>query len=99
MLKPLTLVGTLLLAGCAASAQSPYPHRSGAESFVCRNTGLERFVGRQATQQLGREMLTSTGAKVLRWVSPGQMVTMEFRSDRLTIHIDGQGRVQRAACG
>lgn len=93
-------VGVVLLAlGASAAAQSPYPHRSGAEKFQCRPTGLERFVGRQASQELGVEMMRSTGSKWLRWVPQGTAITKEFRKDRLTIFLDSQSRIERASCG
>jgi hypothetical protein len=31
----------------------------------------------------------------LRVVEPGQMVTMEYRADRATIHLDAKGRIAR----
>ena len=89
-----------LLGGCAtANAQSPYPHRSAVESFECRNTGLPQFTGQPATPEVARRILTASGAKHLRWVAHGMMVTMEYRSDRVTVYLDQQSRIERAACG
>ena len=44
-------------------------------------------------------MLAASGAKTLRWVAKGMMVTMDYRGDRLTIHLDAANRVERANCG
>lgn len=36
---------------------------------------------------------------MLRTVRPGDMVTMDFREDRLTVEVDAQGRILRASIG
>jgi hypothetical protein len=49
--------------------------------------------------QLENDARARSGAKVVRVVRPGQMVTMEFNTERLTIEVDGSGRVIRVRCG
>ena len=44
-------------------------------------------------------MLRESGARALRWVPKGMMVTMDYRGDRLTVHLDAANRVERANCG
>ena len=44
-------------------------------------------------------MLAATGARILRWVPKGGMVTMDFSPDRLTVQLDGANRVETARCG
>ncbi len=44
-------------------------------------------------------MLRASGARTLRWVPQGGMVTMDFSPQRLTIQLDAQSRVERANCG
>ena len=89
-----------LLAACAtASAQSAYPNRSSAEKFQCRKTALEQFVGQAPTADVATTILRASGAKTLRWVSHGTAVTMEFRSDRVTVSLDAQNRIERVSCG
>jgi hypothetical protein len=88
----LALTLLLALSGCA-SANPP------AMSGPCRSDALGRFVGQQASAQLGAEMLRASGARVIRWVPFGGMVTMDFSPVRLTVHLDGANRVQSAHCG
>jgi hypothetical protein len=85
------------LAGCAVA--QPVPVHGATPGYVCSNAGLERFVGQPATEALGSEMLRVSGARVLRWLQPGQIVTMEFSAERLTVHLDSSNRVERASCG
>ena len=96
----LIALATPLLAACAtASAQSPYPNRSSAETFECRTTALEQFYGKPPSAELATTILRASGAKTLRWVAHGTAVTMEFRSDRVTVALDAQNRIERISCG
>ena len=36
---------------------------------------------------------------MLRTVRPGEMMTMDFRADRLTVEVDAQGKILRASIG
>jgi len=65
----------------------------------CRNDGLGQFVGQPASQDLGARMLAESGARTIRWVPKGAIITMEFSPDRLTIMLDGSNRVEAARCG
>lgn len=86
----------LAVAGCAtASAQTPVAPSPSA----CSQAPLDTFKGRTATQQVGADMLAASGARVIRWVQPGMMVTMDFREDRITVYLDAANRIERASCG
>ena len=90
-----------VLASSACTAAPPpaeIPER-GASGFVCRADNLAQFAGRPASEELGAEMLRLSGARNLRWVAAGMMVTMEFSPDRLTVYLDAANRVERASCG
>ena len=92
MLRPLLIAAAGMTASCAANTAAPV----GGE---CRPLPEGRFVGQQATSELAAQMLRESGARVIRWVSPGMMVTMEFRADRLTVRLDPGSRVASATCG
>ena len=94
-MRKLCLLAPALLAACAA-APGPLPSEPG---YVCRSNGLDRFAGRPATSEVGTEMLAASGARTLRWVRFGAMITMEFSPNRLTVRLDQQGRVESATCG
>ena len=92
----LVLALPALLAACTSVAAEE-PKVLGAGS--CRNDDLSRFAGQQATQELGAEMLRVSGAKRLQWITPGMMVTMEFRADRLRVQLGPEDTVLSARCG
>jgi hypothetical protein len=93
------LLTLFALTACAAAPPpAPMPVH-GASAYVCRGESLAHFAGRPATQELGAEMLRVSGARDLRWVASGMMVTMEFSPERLTVWLKPDNRVDRATCG
>ena len=78
---------------------TPSAPAQGAGTGQCANQGLERFTGQLGTGATGAEMLRVSGAQTIRWVQPGQVVTMEFDPQRLTVHLAAGFVIQRAACG
>jgi hypothetical protein len=100
MNRLLALAPALLLGGCVVfPVPVPVPAAQVAGGGECRNEGLERFKGQPATQALGAEMQRVSGARVLQWISPDSMVTMDFRTERLRVRLDRLNRVESARCG
>ena len=94
------LVLTVLLAPLAACtiAQSDAT-AVGTAGGTCRPQPLAQFVGQPSSQELGARILAASGARVIRWVPKGGVVTMDYREDRVTVYLDGSNRVERASCG
>ena len=92
------VIPALLLTGCTTNMAEP-PVAGETPGFACRGDSLASYVGQPATTGLGAQMLRETGARHLRWVAKGMMVTMDFREDRLTVYLDAANRVERASCG
>jgi len=90
-MKPLIALVALSAIACATAPET------GSNS--CSADGLGNLVGRERTSELGAEALRRSGARQLRWIRPGDAVTMDYRQDRLNIHLDAQGRVERFQCG
>jgi Peptidase inhibitor I78 family len=99
MRKALVACPLLLMACATTTAPPPPPPHGVSPSHICQNDGLSAFVGRQATTELGAEMLAASRAGTLRWVPFGAMITMEFSPSRLTVRLDQQNRVASATCG
>ena len=90
------LLTPALLAACATTQPPVHGETPGRE---CQSAGLERFAGQPATSETGAEILRVSRAATIRWVQPGQMVTMEFRADRVTVHLAAGNRIERVSCG
>jgi hypothetical protein len=95
--------GGLLIVMAAACATPP---AANADEIQERGTGrrcdasrAQGLVGQRATPALGAEAVRLSGAGALRWVSLGAMVTMDYREDRLNIHLDADNKVAKISCG
>ena len=88
-------------AGCPTMAadQTEPPVHGETPGYDCKSEGLGAFVGREPTTDVASEILAKSGAKVFRWLVPGQVVTMEFRADRVNAYIGTNNRIERVTCG
>ena len=96
MRSPIILSALALAACSTVPAEGTEPPATGG---ACKDEGLTSFVGRDATEGTGSELLKQSGANALRWVPKGTMVTMEFRADRVTAYLDGSNKIERVSCG
>lgn len=98
-MKLLVPAMALLAAGCVPPPHPdpvpPLPPETGA----CNAAPAQGLVGRQASPALMQEAQRLAGAGAVRWLRPGQVVTMEYRADRLNLHVDAQNRIERVVCG
>ena len=65
----------------------------------CSERAGASLIGRAADANLGAEAQRLTGARTMRWIRPGDMMTMDYSPGRLNIHLDPRNRVQRLSCG
>jgi hypothetical protein len=65
----------------------------------CDVSDVKPLIGQPYDEALAARAKEITGATVVRVVRPGQMVSMDFREDRVTLELDPGGRVIRAGCG
>jgi hypothetical protein len=79
----------LALLGCATA-----PPPRGCEAS--RAAGL---VGRARSDALGTAAVRLSGAERLRWIRPGDVVTMDFSPERLNLYLNAQNRIERITCG
>lgn len=86
----------LLLTACAAAPPPPpLPPTSG----TCRAEHAQFAVGHRPDARLLEQARVRSGARLVRTISPGQVVTMEFNPERLNLELDAAGRVVRVRCG
>ena len=87
----------VFLMGCATVTSEPDVPEHGAGA--CDASRVQNLVGREASTELGTEAARRSGARALRWIRPGDMVTQDYRTDRLNIELDERNRVSRLRCG
>jgi hypothetical protein len=90
------LIALAMLAGIGACAGAPVPDDG---AINCDAAKAQSLIGQVASSELAAQAQRLTGASVVRWLLPGQVVTMEYRADRLSIVLDASNRVQAVRCG
>ncbi len=81
------------------AAEGTSPVRPDVTSFGCEAPNARGLIGQPASAALGAQALQLTGARAIRWIRPGDAVTMDYRDDRLNIELDAAGRVKMLRCG
>lgn len=64
----------------------------------CRPDALQRVIGRAQGMETEEFALRLSGANEVRWIAPGDPISMDYAMDRINLETDGQ-RVVRAYCG
>jgi hypothetical protein len=95
--KPLLLATAVLVAGCTP-VEMRGEHPAG-EAHVCKAEAVQDRVGRPGDGGAIEGIRRASGAKTVRVVRPGEMVTMDFRPDRVTVTVDGHRTITRIVCG
>jgi hypothetical protein len=91
-------IAFLALALTACAAMEPEsPARSPEDA--CGAARVADLVGRTRSDSLVEEVARRTGARRIRWIRPGDVVTMDYSPDRLNVHLDARDRIERFACG
>lgn len=100
-MRKLSVLAPVLLAGCstAPAAAPAIPIRGETAGYTCTAAGTRQFIGRRRSNRLGTEIKRTTNAAVLRWAPPGVMLTMDYRTDRVTVRLDPSNRVTEIKCG
>jgi hypothetical protein len=80
-----------------AAVAPPAPPVFGAGR--CDAAKAQFAVGEPFTEALLERARAESGAGIARRLSPGQIVTMEYRADRLSLVTAADGKVSAARCG
>ena len=98
MIRMILPLAALAAAGCTYG-ERPQAAAPSPPAGKCVADGLAGLNGKTRSEAVAAEALRLSGAKALRWISPGMAVTMDFREDRLNLDLDAEGKIVRAHCG
>lgn len=106
------VLAAALLAGCSNTSESSSQPEEGvagspassANSSVdgyarCDAAAVQFAVGKPASAALLDQAKAKAGAQTARVLGPNDIVTLEYRSDRLNLNTDDSGKVNRVNCG
>lgn len=93
LLAPL---GATLLAACAATPAEPIP--APGMTGKCDTAPVKAYVGQVATDAVVAKAKAASGADIARVLRPGDIVTMEYRADRLNIMVDEKRVITSMSC-
>lgn len=97
-----TLLAASLLAGCSTtsteSATDPVTTTDTGHSR-CEAKAAEFTIGKKASPELLEQARIRAGAQNARILKPNDMVTLEYRSDRLNLNTDDKLVITRINCG
>jgi hypothetical protein len=77
----------------------PVPPAEPPAATACDADAADGFVGQVASAETIEQARVAAGAAVARTLAPGQVVTMEFRGDRLNLMVDEANVVTGVRCG
>jgi Peptidase inhibitor I78 family len=83
----------------SAPVDAPIAEEAAVGADGCNAEPVQNLVGQLYTPELGEQARVAAGARVERALRPGQIVTMEFRADRLSFTLDEKGRISQVNCG
>lgn len=101
----LTAAVAALISACAnpvatpGSTVAPGPAPTPRSNGPCDAAAVQYAVGRTLDKPLEAELRLRSGARLLRAIRPGQMVTMEYSAERLNVELDAKDRVTQLRCG
>lgn len=97
-----TLAALLLLAGCAGPAgPCNIPPEPAAQPATdeCGAAALSRYLGVVPSGEMKTAIAAAAGDRPVRYIAPGDAVTMDFVPARLNVETGDDGRITRFRCG
>ena len=99
-MRKMLVVFPVLLGACStAPAPAETPVHGETPGHSCRQDGTDQFVGQTRSDAVGAQIKQVSHAAVLRWATPGIMLTMDFRADRVTVWLDAADKITKIRCG
>jgi hypothetical protein len=101
----------LLLASCGepesagpsvSATEPPSASVNEAETVEATSCGTEkvaRFTGAIATPAVRKAIAALVGRTPIRWIAPGQPITLDFSETRLNVMVDERNKIAAMRCG
>lgn len=83
----------------AGERAMPPSQEPATDAEVCGAGKAARFVGRNASPNVRAEVAKAVGHDRIRWIGPGDAVSMDYSEGRLNAELDGSGKIMSFRCG
>ena len=97
-MRKVVFLAPVLLAACS-TAPAQIPVHGVTPGHKCEMAGAARFIGQPGTSATGAAIMRASHAAVLRWAPPGVLLTMDYREDRVTVHLGPDRKITQIRCG
>lgn len=86
------------LAACQPYASEPGDAAAPETPDLCGAAKVASWTGKADSPTAREAIAKASGAKNIRWITPGMPVTMDYRQDRLNAKIDESGKYTGFDC-
>ncbi|HMB56520.1 MAG TPA: I78 family peptidase inhibitor [Arenimonas sp.] len=93
------VIAASILTACASSPPIATEPPPATKPMTCEQSRAAWAIGKFAEPSLLAKVREISGARVVRVIKPGQMVTMEFNAERVDVRVDGKNIVLGITCG
>lgn len=96
-----TLFAAALLSGCGSTPSQPADAQASVAERPtrCSSDAVSALIGKPASAALLEQARERAGAEMARQIGPDDIVTLDYQSQRLNLHVDQAGMVRSASCG
>lgn len=100
LLAPSLVLSATVLVACTTTAAPPMSDPTPPAAMSCNaDAAKPGAMGKVATADVVERARVDAGARTVRVLKPGQMVTMEYAEGRLNIDVDVRNVVTNLRCG
>lgn len=98
-------LAVMLLAGCSsapnesAAPKPPTVDQTAPTSQTCDASAVQYAIGAPFDEANVATLEEQSGARQVRVLRPGSAATMDYRDDRLNIHLESNDMIEALRCG
>ncbi len=98
MIRPVLSAAVLVLVAAACTTMPPPPMAQQTPDS-CTTDPISWVIGQAATPEVVERAQFESRSRDVRVIEPGQAVTLDYRGDRLNLHVNQAGAIHQATCG
>ncbi len=89
----------LLLAVAACASPQPLQPGDAASGAACDASTVQDAIGKPATTDTIERVRVDSRSRVVRVIHPGQVITMDFSTERVDVRVDDNNVILAVTCG